>query len=39
MKQKILRYILDIFGLVYITIEKYVEYPDDKKIFFNCNIY
>ena len=32
MKQKILRYILDIFGLVYISIEKYVEYPDYKKI-------
>ena len=31
-KQKVLRYILDIFGLVYISIEKYVEYPDDKKI-------
>ena len=32
MKQKILKAILDIFGLVYISIEKYVEYPDDKKI-------
>ena len=32
MKQKLLRYILDIFGLVYISIEKYVEYPDDKKL-------
>ena len=31
-KQKVLRYILDIFGLIYISIEKYVEYPDDKKI-------
>ena len=31
-KQKVLRYILDVFGLVYISIEKYVEYPDDKKI-------
>ena len=28
-KQKVLRYILDLFGLVYISIEKYVEYPDD----------
>ena len=32
MKQKILKYILDIFGLIYISIEKYVEYPDDRKI-------
>ena len=32
MKQKILKTILDIFGLVYISIEKYVEYPDDKNI-------
>ena len=32
MKQKILKYILDVFGLIYISIEKYVEYPDDKKI-------
>ena len=32
MKQKILKYILDVFGLVYISIEKYVEYPDDRKI-------
>ena len=31
-KQKVLRYILDVFGLVYISIERYVEYPDDKKI-------
>ena len=31
-KQKMLRTILDVFGLVYITIEKYVEYPDDKNI-------
>jgi hypothetical protein len=28
----ILRSILDIFGLVYISIERYVEYPDDDKI-------
>ena len=32
MKQKILKKILDIFGLVYISIEKYVEYPDDDVI-------
>jgi len=32
MKQKILKGILDIFGLVYISIEKYVEYPDDNKV-------
>jgi len=31
-KQKMLRTILDVFGLVYVTIEKYVEYPDDKNI-------
>ena len=30
--QRILRFILDIFGLVYISIEKYVEYPDDNEI-------
>jgi hypothetical protein len=32
MKQKILKTILDIFGLIYISIEKYVEYPDDAVI-------
>ena len=32
MKQKILKAILDIFGLVYISIEKFVEYPDDSEI-------
>ena len=32
MKQRILKYILDVFGLIYISIEKYVEYPDDRKI-------
>jgi len=32
MKQRILKTILDIFGLVYISIEKYVEYPDDKNL-------
>ena len=31
-KHKVLRYILDIFGLIYISIEKYIEYPDDRKI-------
>jgi len=31
-KQKILKAILDIFGLVYISIEKFVEYPDDSEI-------
>ena len=31
-QQKILRTILDIFGLVYISIEKYVDYPDDHTI-------
>ena len=30
--QRILRFILDIFGLAYISIEKYVEYPDDGEI-------
>ena len=32
MKQRIIKTILDIFGLVYISIEKYVEYPDDKNL-------
>jgi hypothetical protein len=32
MKQRILKTILDIFGLVYISIEKFVEYPDDSEI-------
>ena len=27
-----MRFILDIFGLVYISIEKYIEYPDDSEI-------
>ena len=27
-----LRFILDIFGLAYISIEKYVKYPDDEEI-------
>ena len=32
MKQRIIKTILDVFGLVYISIEKYVEYPDDDVI-------
>ena len=32
LKQQILKTILDIFGLIYISIEKYVEYPDDSNI-------
>ena len=30
--QLVLRSILDMFGLVYISIEKYVEYPDDSEV-------
>jgi len=30
--QLVLRSILDMFGLVYISIEKYVEYPDDNEV-------
>ena len=30
--QRILRFILEAFGLVYISIEKFVEYPDDGEI-------
>lgn len=30
--QLVLRSILDLFGLVYISIERFVEYPDDDKI-------
>ncbi len=30
--QRILRFILDMFGLVYISIEKFVEYPNDSRI-------
>ena len=30
--QLVLRSILDMFGLVYISIEKFVEYPDDSEI-------
>ena len=32
LKQSMLRFILDIFGLAYISIEKYVKYPDDGEI-------
>ena len=30
--QRILRFILEVFGLVYISIERFVEYPDDSEI-------
>ena len=30
--QRIIRLILDIFGLIYITIERFVEYPNDREI-------
>ena len=30
--QRILRFILNLFGLVYISIEKFVEYPNDSRI-------
>jgi hypothetical protein len=32
LSQKVLRFILDAFGLIYISIERYVEYPDDDVI-------
>ena len=32
MKQRLLRFILDMFGLIYISIEQFVEYPDDSEI-------
>jgi len=32
MRQRLLRFILDMFGYIYISIEKYVEYPDDSEI-------
>ena len=32
MRQRLLRFILDMFGYIYISIEKFVEYPDDNKI-------
>jgi len=31
-KQKILKFILSLFGLMYVLIERYVKYPDDRKI-------
>tara|TARA_Y100000590_G_scaffold436809_1_gene557820 strand:+ start:231 stop:512 length:282 start_codon:yes stop_codon:yes gene_type:complete len=31
-KQKIINFILNIFGYAYIWIEQYAEYPDDKNI-------
>ena len=32
MKQRILKFILNIFGIIYVLIEQYVEYPDDDNI-------
>ena len=32
MRQRLLRFILDMFGLIYISIEQFVEYPDDNEI-------
>ena len=32
MKQRLLRFILDMFVYVYISIEQFVEYPDDSEI-------
>ena len=32
MKQRLIKFILNLFGLVYVIIEKYVEYPDDRVI-------
>ena len=32
MKQRILKFILDLFGTIYILIERKVEYPDDKEL-------
>jgi len=32
MKQRILKFILDSFGIIYILIERYIEYPNDKNI-------
>ena len=31
-KQRILQWILNVFGIVYVLIEQYVEYPDDDVI-------
>ena len=30
--QRVIRLVLDLFGLIYISIEKYVKYPDDGEI-------
>ena len=32
MKQKILKWILNFFGTIYVLIEQHVEYPDDNNI-------
>jgi len=32
MKQKLIQALLDTFGLIYIKIERYLEYPDDHNI-------
>ena len=31
-KQKILQWILNVFGTIYVIIEQFVEYPDDDVI-------
>ena len=31
-RQRLLRFILDMFGLIYISIEQFVEYPNDNEI-------
>ncbi len=32
MKQRILQWILNVFGTIYVIIEQFVEYPDDSNI-------
>ncbi len=32
MKQKILKFILDLFGTIYVLIERKVKYPDDREL-------
>ena len=32
MRLRLLRFILDMFGYIYISIEQFVEYPDDSEI-------
>ena len=32
MKQRILKFILDLFGTIYVLIERKVEYPDDREL-------